>query len=324
MSRRRSYYEDENEGGVVQMLASYTKNPIVLGTMALVTCLALTTDASMVFGMFYSEKDTRIAGRLPHSLLTLDYPYTMLRGVVQEQPIEKADVPFFWNPHKPDALLVQKILTSCYGIELIELDSLDAIKKAKEVNLPSRQGDKFAISSPYIREVAEMFTPENLGRATCFFRHPLDYALDDQLPTYDEDDNWMARFLLNDGKSHLGFKQLGDAKQIVRDVCVSVTRDKLVPSIERAANYYGWELEGSKQCVEEAVGQANTEERHLDHESDEWKTFYAKNYYDCQLYEVAQQVWRAQIQTVIPLYLQLKRAKQYGGDEEEETDEDES
>lgn len=186
------------------------------------------------------------------------------------------------------------------------------------MNLPSQKGKKFAITSPFFRDVAAIFAPENLGRATCLFRHPLDYDLTEGLPSFENEDNWMARFLLNDGTSHLGFKELGDAKQIIRDVCVTVTMDKMVASIKRAAEYYGWTLEGSEQCVEESVEQAGMQERSLDHDSEEWNTFYVKNRYDCQLYEFAQQAWRAQIQTIIPLTLQNQRVRKYEGDEEEE------
>mmetsp|Transcript_23189 Transcript_23189/g.38379 ORF Transcript_23189/g.38379 Transcript_23189/m.38379 type:complete len:323 (-) Transcript_23189:59-1027(-) len=318
-SRRYKYsgYEEDNEG-VVQILASYTKNPIVLGSMALVAFLAVTADMSIFFDMIYGEKDARYNGRLPNSLLTLNYPYTLLRGVVAEQPVEDSDIPLFWHANKPDAALVQKVLNNCYSIETIELDSAEAIQKAKEVNLASRKGKKFAITSPFLREVAEIFTPENLGRATCFFRHPLDYELFDGMPSFQNQDNYMARLLLNDGVSNLGFKELGDAKQIIRDVCVTATMDKLVASFKRAADYYGWTLEGSEKCVEECVNEASMQERELDHDSDEWKEFYKTNRYDCQLYEFAQQAWRAQIQTIIPLSLQNQRVKRYEGDEEEE------
>ena len=321
-SRRVVYgYEEESEG-VVQMLASYTKNPIVLGTMALVAFLAVTADAGMFFGMIYGEKDTRFNGRLPHSLLTLDYPYTLLRGVVVEQPVEDSDIPFFWTPHRKDAVLVGEVLKNCYGIEAIELADLEAVKNAKAVGLASRKGAKFAITSPYLREMAEIFTPENLGRTTCMFRHPLDYDLHEELlaTTYDKDDNWMVGFLLNDGTSELGFKELGEAKQIARDICVSVTADKLVESLRRTADYYGWVLEGPSNCVENTVTDDDTNERILDHETDEWIQFYEKSRFDCQLYELAQQTWRAQIQTIIPLSLHLKRAKRFHADKVEEED----
>ena len=318
---KRSYESLEENEGVVQMLASYTKNPAVLGTMALVAFLAVTADANMFFDMIYGQKDTRFNGRLPHSLLTLHYPYTLLRGVVSEQPVEDSDVPFFWTPHKIDAELVQKIVSNCYGIETSLLDTLETIEKAKAVNLASRMGGKFAVVSPYLREVAEVFTPEHLGRTTCLFRHPLDYDLHDQLTSYEQEDNWMVRFLLNDGRSILGFKELGDAKQIVRDVCVVVTVDKLAESIIRAADYYGWELQGQPDCVEGSLTDADTNERIVDHESEEWQRFYEKNRFDCQVYELAQQAWRAQIQTIIPRTLQLQRAKRYNADGKQEGEE---
>jgi hypothetical protein len=324
-SRRQTLYglEDESGGeGLVQMLASYTKNPIVLGSMALVAFLAVTADAGLFFDMFYGEKNTRYQGRLPNSLLTLHYPYTLLRGVVGEQPVEDSDVAFFWTPHRVDADLIQKILSTCFDVEVVELDSLDSISKAKEANIASRKGSKMAIVSPYLREVAEIFTPENLGRTTCLFRHPLDYDLHDQLSKFEEEDNWMVRFLLNDGTSTLGFKELGDAKQIVRDVCVSAPVEKFAESIHRATDYYGWISLSSPTCIEDNINDSDTRERTMDHESDDWKAFYDQNKFDCQLYEFAQQSWRAQIQTIIPLSLQLQRAKRLQ-DQDEENDEGE-
>jgi hypothetical protein len=311
-------YEDDNRRGIAKFLASNTKNLwMMLGTLVLLALGAVWFNAGIILGLFHSEKDARFTGRLPNSLLTLNYPLTLLRGVVMEQPVHESDVPVIWHPHKPDSRVVQKTLTNCYGIELIELDSLEAIQRAKEVKLASRSANKFAITSPYLREVAEIFTPQHLGRATCFFRHPLDYDLYEKLPIYESDDNWMVRFLLNDGKTRFGFKELGMAKQIVREVCVVCTMDKLVESIKRAAAYYGWTLESTEQCVEEAVAEESTQERVLDHESAEWKKFYSRHQYDCEIYEFVQQTWRAQIQTIIPFSLQKKRHKHDSEEQEE-------
>lgn len=69
--------------------------------------------------------------------VNMNYPYTLPRGVVSEQLVERSDVPFFWHPHKLDERIVQKVLSNCYGIETIQLNSLDATSKAKSANLPS-------------------------------------------------------------------------------------------------------------------------------------------------------------------------------------------
>mmetsp|Transcript_5310 Transcript_5310/g.8155 ORF Transcript_5310/g.8155 Transcript_5310/m.8155 type:complete len:320 (-) Transcript_5310:142-1101(-) len=317
MAYRNSHRLGEEQRGFVQRLAAKMRNPFVLVALGLVAFLSVTSDASKFFTLFQTERDIRYAGRLPNSLLTVNYPYTLMRGVVQEQPVTpETDVPFFWHPHKRDRRIVRKAVTSCYGIEVIELESLDAIKKAKEVDLAARQGGNFALTSPYLREVAELFSPAHLGRASCYFRHPLDYDLFDGRPTYELKDNWLVRFLLNDGTTILDFRELGFAKQIVREVCVASPMDKIAVTIKRYADYMGWELKGSEDCVEDAVEEEEVEPKVLDHHSEEWLEFYKDNKYDCQLYEFSQQTWRAQIQTIIPLSLQVKRAK--GSEEEEE------
>jgi len=128
----------------------------------------------------------------------------------------------------------------------------------------------------------------------------------------------MVRFLLKNHVGRLGYKELGDVKQIIRDICVVATIDKLPDSIKRSAEYLGWPLEGSDQCVEEVVEENAPQERYMDHDSPEWYQFYGKTKYDCQLYEFAQQVWRAQIQTIIPLSLQNQRSKALAVAEEDE------
>lgn len=339
MAYRNSHRLGEEQRGFVQRLAAKMRNPFVLVALGLVAFLSVTSDASKFFTLFQTERDIRYAGRLPNSLLTVNYPYTLMRGVVQEQPVTpETDVPFFWHPHKRDRRIVKNAVTSCYGVEVIELETLDAINKAKEVDLAARPGGNFALTSPYLREVAELFSPAHLGRASCYFRHPLDYDLFDHRPTYELKDNWLVRFLLNDGTTVLDFRELGKcrerrmlyldtklsyiccltgfAKQIVREVCVASPMDKIAVTIKRYADYMGWELKGSEDCVEDAVEAEEVEPKILDHHSEEWQEFYKDNKYDCQLYEFSQQTWRAQIQTIIPLSLQLKRAK--GSEEEEE------
>mmetsp|Transcript_20946 Transcript_20946/g.31035 ORF Transcript_20946/g.31035 Transcript_20946/m.31035 type:complete len:317 (+) Transcript_20946:112-1062(+) len=306
----------EERRGFVQRMASKMRNPFVLIALGLIAFLSVTSDASKIFALFQSERDVRYAGRLPNSLLTVNYPYTLMRGVVQEQPVDASDVPVFWHPHKRDRRIIKNVVPSCYGIEVIELETLEAIEKAKEVDLAARPGGKFAIASPYLRQIAELFSPAHLGRASCYFRHPLDYDLFDNRPTYELKDNWLVRFLLDDGTTVLDFRELGFAKQIVREVCVASPMDKIAGTIKKYADYMGWELEGSEDCVEDAVEAEEVEPKSLDHHSEEWAEFYKDNKYDCQLYEMSQQAWRAQVQTIIPLHLQQKRAK--GNEEEEE------
>jgi len=307
MSYRRTYRYEEQNRGLMQRLSSQIRNPIVLTSIGVVAFVAFTLDTSKILKLFKTEEDIRYNGRLPNSLLTVNYPYTLMRDVVQEQPVDPTDVPFFWHPHQRDARIVKKILTTCYGMEIIQLNTLDAIKKAKEVDLAARPPGKFVITSPYLREIAELFSPKHLGRAGCLLRHPLDYDVFPTLPKYELKDNWLARFLLNDGSAVLNFRELGVVKQIIRKVCVAAPMDKLEGTITRYADYMGWKLEGSEDCVEEAVEEEAVDAKVLAHDSEEWLTFYAKNRYDCQLYEYAQQVWRAQIQTINPLEVQLKR-----------------
>jgi len=268
------------------------------------------------------EDDDRYHGRYPNSLLTLFFPYTLLRDVVLDQPVEDTDVPFFWHIHKSDETIMKYILTTCYGLDTVELNDLQSIERAKQVHLASR-GNKIVITSPFIRQAAELFDTENFGRMFCFFRHPLDYDLHDDLPTFSRDDNWLTRLLSDDHDNEvIGFKELGVAKQVVRQTCVVGTLDKMELSVYRMADYYGWELQPGQDetCVSDVIQRYNPPEKWIDHESEEWYDFYRKNKYDCQLYELAQSTWRAQIQTIIPLATQLTRA---APDEDEDEEEEE-
>jgi len=307
MSYRRVYrYEDQNRG-LLQFFSLQMRNPMVLTSLGIVAFVVFTSDTSKILKLFKTERDIRYNGRLPNSLLTVNYPYTLMRDVVQEQPVDESDVPFFWHPHQRDSRIIEKVLETCYGMEVIKLETLDAIKNAKEVDLPAREPGKFVITSPYLREVAELFSPKHLGRASCYFRHPLDYDPFPNLPKYKLDDNWLARYLLNDGTTVLDLSQLGFAKQIIREVCVAAPMDKIEATIKRYADYMGWKLKGSEDCIEEAVEEEFVNGKKLDHDSEEWISFYSKNRYDCQLYEYSQQTWRAQIQTIVSYDVQLKR-----------------
>lgn len=246
-----------------------------------------------------------------------------------------------------DEIAVKKTLTTCYGAELIELDTIEDIEKAKKLSLvktlaaEQRLGTRISditkqqyynqqisrpvvITSPHIRETSELFDQENYGRMFSFYRHPIDYdvhpQLKQKLPPEAGANNFLTRLLSDVHVGDLGFKELGIAKQVIRQVGVTGTRDSMVESLFRIGKYMGWvpvnglgtrESEESddeivKACIDEYV-QSSPEERYADHNSPEWQVFYQRNKLDCQLYEIARSTWRAQIQTIIPLTLQMER-----------------
>ena len=155
-------------------------------------------------------KDGKYHGAYPNSLLTLFYPFTLLRDVVLDQPVNRTDIPFFWHVHVSDEVAVKKALRKCYGADLIELDTVADISKAKNLNLIStlsnegrlgsrtseggnqlyyneQIGRPLVITSPHIREVSDLFSQDYYGRVFSFYRHvsvETPTALDDQNPTY--------------------------------------------------------------------------------------------------------------------------------------------
>ena len=301
--------------------------------------------------------DGKYHGRYPNSLLTLFYPYTLFRDVVLDQPVDVNDVPFFWHAHVSDEIPVKKVLTTCYGADLVELNTEEDVEKAKELKLISslvtqervgpgslkeklyngQRKQPIIITSPHIREVAELFTQENMGRMLSFYRHPIDYDLHPNLKTKlppDAVNNFMTRLLSDVHRGELGFKELGIGKQVIRQCTLSGTRDLMSESILRFGQYFGWVPtggEGTKQsedtdnaiaksCIDDIL-QSYPGERYADHNSPEWQAFYKANKMDCQLYELARSTWRAQIQTIIPLSLQKKRAGE--SDDDEKNDEEE-
>lgn len=138
--------------------------------------------------------DGKYHGAYPNSLLTLFYPFTLLRDVVLDQPVNRTDIPYFWHVHISDELAVKKALRTCYGADLIELDTVEDISKAKNLNLIStlskegrlgsrtsdgsnqiyyneQIGRPLVITSPHIREVSELFNQDYYGRVFSFYRH---------------------------------------------------------------------------------------------------------------------------------------------------------
>ncbi len=264
-------------------------------------------------------------GRYPHSLLTLFYPYTMFRDIVLDQPINMTDIPFFWHLHNSDERIYKQVVTNCYGLDIIELNDMNSIQKAIDVNLVSGlHRSTHVITSPFIREAAEVFTTDHFGRMICFFRHPLDYDIHPALPRFPQTDNYLTRLLSNVHEAEITFWELAIAKQVVRQTCLVGTLDKMKASIIRIQEHWGWKYkdgmrkEEGEQCIDDAIKNGNMpEESWPDHDTEEFQNFYQTNKIDCQLYELAQSTWRHHIQTIVPWELQLSRAEDDDEDEDE-------
>ena len=263
---------------------------------------------------------TKYHGRYPHSLLTLFFPYTLLRDVVLDQPVSDSDIPFFWHVHNSDEKVYKNILKGCYGLQLIELNDVDSIKEAKELEIvKGLDRYKHVITSPFVRETSEIFTTDHFGRMICFFRHPLDYDLHPSLPVFEAKDNWMTRLLSNWHKDEITFKELGVAKHVVRQCCLMGEMGKMKTSIIRIAEHMNWKFangmsdEAGQQCIDNAL-EGFASEKWADHDSPAWQSFYKFNRFDAELYELSQSTWRHQIQTIIPWKLQVSR-NQTDGDE---------
>lgn len=306
--------------------------------------------------------DGKFHGRYPNSLLTLFYPFTLFRDVVLDQPVDPNDVPFYWHEHVSDEVAVKAVLTRCYDADLVELNSVEDVEKATRLNLVStlvsqdrvgpgalekeklfngQRRKPLVIASPHIREAAELFSQDNFGRMFSFYRHPIDYdvhpTLKKKLPPEAGANNFLTRLLSDVHTGPLGFKELGIAKQVIRQSTIAGTRDLMAESLFRFGKYYGWVPvggEGTKEseekddaiartCIDELIKDVPGE-RYADHNSPEWQVFYKANMLDCQLYEVARSTWRAQIQTIIPLTRQKMRAGEGdddGNGEDEEGEE---
>ncbi len=313
---------------------------IILAGLALLATYIITSYQAGSFDSFFSSdaiteeapddglhglEPGKYHGTYPHSLLTLFYPYTLLRDVVLDQPISDTDIPFFWHLHNTDEIAVKRILRDCYGLEIIELNDKESIDKARELNIvKDLNRTKHVITSPFIRETSEIFTTDNFGRMICFTRHPLDYDLHPDLPTFEAKDNWLTRLLSNWHTEELTFKELGVAKHVIRQCCLMGNQDRMKSSLIRIGEHMNWPFangmtiqEGNK-CMDDALIGFPTQ-KWRDHATRDWQNFYKDTKYDCQLYELSRSVWRSQIQTIIPYELQLSRDE----DDDEEEDEEE-
>jgi len=301
--------------------------------------------------------DGKFHGRYPNSLLTLFYPFTLFRDVVLDQPVSPDDVPFFWHAHVSDEVAVKAVLTRCYDADLVELNTVEDVEKARGLDLVptlvsqdrigagSLEKEKLyngqrrrplVVASPHIREAAELFSQDNFGRTFSFYRHPIDYdvhpELKKKLPPEAGANNFLTRLLSDVHTGPLGFKELGIGKQVIRQTTIVGTRDLMAESLFRFGKYFGWVPvggEGTKEsgekddalatsCIDEVIRDVPGE-RYADHNSPEWQVFYKANKLDCQLYEIARSTWRAQIQTIVPLTMQKIRAGE-GDDEEKEAE----
>lgn len=67
----------------------------------------------------------------------------------------------------------------------------------------------------------------------------------------------------------------------------------MIENIDRMGKYFGWKYVSGKDetCIAAVVEKYNPEETYLEHDSEEWKTFYADNFLDCQLYEQPHGTW---------------------------------
>mmetsp|Transcript_16639 Transcript_16639/g.24909 ORF Transcript_16639/g.24909 Transcript_16639/m.24909 type:complete len:332 (+) Transcript_16639:116-1111(+) len=288
------------------------------------TTVAVTSTDTTLEDTMHGLDPTKYHGRYPHSLLTLFYPYTLLRDVVLDQPIADTDIPFFWHLHNSDERVYKKILTSCYGLELIELDTVKAIEEAGKLGIIKKLDRyKHVITSPFVRETAEIFTTENFGRMIAFFRHPIDYDIHPDMEQFEATDNWLTRMLSNWPSKDITFKELGVAKHVVRQCCLMGTLDKMKTSIVRIAIHMNWKYANDmtdglgEKCIDDALLDMPGE-KWADHESDAWKSFYQQNRYDNELYELSQSTWRHQIQTIVPWEIQLSRAEDDDDEEEDE------
>lgn len=330
LKRRKSAYSIALTASLLLLGSCYVftlfETPLDLGTFSSLNAFFASessTDTNEEEENLHGLEPGKYHGPYPHSLLTLFYPYTILRDVVLDQPVSDTDVPFFWHLHNTDEKAYKQILTKCYGLELIELNDQQSIDEAKELDIvKSLDRYKHVITSPLIREALELFSTDNYARMICMTRHPLDYDLHPNLPTFERKDNWLTRYLSDWHTEDLTFKQLGIAKHVMREGCLMANQDRVQPSVIRIAEHMNWQFandmtdEQGLQCIDEALVDF-PRQRWMNHQEAAWMKFYKDNLYDCQLYEITRSVWRAQIQTIVPWAIQLSRHEDDEDDDEE-------
>ncbi|EJK77677.1 hypothetical protein THAOC_00476, partial [Thalassiosira oceanica] len=185
--------------------------------------------------------DGKFHGRYPNSLLTLFYPFTLFRDVVLDQPVEPTDVP----------LAVKAVLTKCYEADLVELNSVEDIEKAKRFNLVSTLVSQDRIGEGSLnKEYYNGQRSKPLVITSPHIRHPIDYDvhpnLKKKLPPEAGANNFMTRLLSNVHTGPLGFKELGIAKQVIRQTTLAGSRDLMAESLFRFGKYFGWVPAGGK------------------------------------------------------------------------------
>lgn len=86
-------------GGTLIIVAATFSDPSSLLGAAKSPVGQFQNDVKIGDALPHFTKDGKYHGRYPNSLLTLFYPFTLLRDVVLDQPVNRTDVPLFWHVH---------------------------------------------------------------------------------------------------------------------------------------------------------------------------------------------------------------------------------
>ena len=86
-------------GGTLIIVAATFSDPSSLLGAAKLSAKQFENDVKIGDALPHFTKDGKYHGRYPNSLLTLFYPFTLLRDVVLDQPVNRSDVPLFWHVH---------------------------------------------------------------------------------------------------------------------------------------------------------------------------------------------------------------------------------
>jgi len=282
----------------LSIIVVYLINPIILSDLSSSIKENLKETSN-----FDNDEETQKYPQLNHK--EKSSRFKNFRDVVTDVPVDRDDVVIFWAHHGSDCKELKDAYSACYDVKF---NVFDATERA--FSDISSYGRNTGFYSTDLKELDELLTNDQQGRIFAFFRHPF-YTFLEQInaeQTYQNSNNIITRTLCGDYDSELTFREIGDAKRVMREnFVVGLLDENLEESFHRIADYYGWRRKGDPECENKFLSAVKPDYfgEMMHDNSEQWEGFRRLNSFDLQVYEYARSLYRSQIHTIKSLEKQL-------------------
>mmetsp|Transcript_926 Transcript_926/g.1512 ORF Transcript_926/g.1512 Transcript_926/m.1512 type:complete len:267 (-) Transcript_926:429-1229(-) len=217
-----------------------------------------------------------------------------------------------------------------------DMSTIEGIQQAKHAGL-GRSGVADVILTRYLYNAAELFSNTgHTGRCFTMLRHPIDRAIaqfhslkrnnvkavhgmsiNQYANSSIAEDNWMTRMITNTMEGKITKRHYEVAREVFGRKCLVGLFDKYSESMDRFADFFGWEdiqsintrhphasgkvtmekdLAGKRECFRKMTKKGVNRHQYasVGKDSAVWKHLKKKNWYDLRLYEYAKSLYNKQ------------------------------